>query len=176
MCDAYLDIETTGLSFQYSAITVIGVYLDDGVGTELVQLVGDDATRDNLSRIFEKVRTVYTFNGSRFDLPFIRRALGLDLSAMADHHDLMYECWRCNLRGGFKAVEQRLGIGRNLCGINGADAVMLWRQYRYSDNAAALATLLEYNKEDVINLKTLRQKLAERRAEGIEPVVPQRTV
>lgn len=30
MLDAYLDIETTGLSCQYAEITVIGVYLVNG--------------------------------------------------------------------------------------------------------------------------------------------------
>jgi hypothetical protein len=30
MLDAYLDIETTGLSWQDSEITVVGVYLDKG--------------------------------------------------------------------------------------------------------------------------------------------------
>jgi hypothetical protein len=28
--------------------------------------------------------------------------LGIDLETMADHHDLMHDCWRCNLFGGFR--------------------------------------------------------------------------
>lgn len=75
-------------------------------------------------------------------------------------YDLMYDCWRCNLKGGFKAVEQQLGIPRQLQGINGWDAVLLWQRYRNYGDGKALATLLKYNEEDVVNLKVLREKLS----------------
>ncbi|MFC1970924.1 ribonuclease H-like domain-containing protein [Chloroflexota bacterium] len=157
--DAYLDIETTGLSWLDSDITVIGIYLANGIDSRLVQLVGRDVTTDNLLEAINGVNTIYTYNGSRFDLPFIHGTLGIDLETVADHHDLMYDCWRCNLRGGFKAVEQQLGIPRKLQGINGWDAVLLWQRYLEYGDRDALATLLEYNKEDVVNLKVLRERL-----------------
>jgi uncharacterized protein YprB with RNaseH-like and TPR domain len=157
--DAYLDIETTGLSCQYAEITVIGIYLVNGADSRLVQLVGTEVTRENLLESLEGVDTIYTYNGSRFDLPFIHGSLGIDLSDMADHHDLMYDCWRCNLYGGFKAVEQQLGIPRQLQGISGWDAVLLWRRYQEYGDQQALTLLLEYNKEDVTNLKVLRERL-----------------
>jgi uncharacterized protein YprB with RNaseH-like and TPR domain len=72
----------------------------------------------------------------------------------------MYDCWSCNLYGGFKAVEQQLGISRQSQGITGLDAVMLWWKYKCEGDQEALAKLLEYNKEDVMNLKVLRDKLA----------------
>ena len=159
MFDAYLDIETTGLSYQYADITVIGIYLANGSDRRLVQLVGKEATTGNLLDAIDGVRTIYTYNGSRFDLPFIRMALGLDLEAVAGHHDLMYDCWRYRLKGGLKAVEQQLGIPRQLQDITGLDAVTLWWQYRDYGNRKALATLLKYNKEDVVNLKVLRERL-----------------
>jgi len=159
--DAYLDIETTGLSCQYCNITVIGIYLVKSKRGRLVQLVGDNATADNLLETVKDVETIYTYNGRRFDLPFINESLGVDLESMASHHDLMYDCWRCNLRGGFKAVEQQLGISRKLKGVDGLAAVRLWWQYVNNYDEEALDLLLRYNKEDVINLKALREKLAE---------------
>ena len=42
MNDAYLDIETTGLSCQYAGITVIGIYAVNGADDRFVQLVGMD--------------------------------------------------------------------------------------------------------------------------------------
>jgi len=159
MYDAYLDIETTGLSWLNAEITVIGIYLVNGSEGSLVQLVGRDVTRGNLLKAVEGVQTIYTYNGSRFDLPFIHGSLGLDLENVADHHDLMYDCWRCNLKGGFKAVEQQLGIPRQLKGISGWDAVILWWRYQQYGDRTALATLLQYNKEDVVNLKVLRERL-----------------
>ena len=157
--DTYLDIETTGLSWLYADITVIGIYLVNGNEDRLVQLVGSEVTVDNLLEAVDGVQTIYTYNGSRFDLPFIRGFLGIDLETIADHHDLMYDCWRCNLFGGFKTVEQQLGIPRRLQGITGLDAVLLWQRYVEYDDLDALKLLLEYNKEDVMNLKVLRERL-----------------
>jgi len=159
LTNAYLDIETTGLSPYCNVITVIGVYLENGAGGDLVQLVGDDVTRDNLHGVLDGVRTIYTYNGSRFDLPFIHTRLGTDLNDLCRHHDLMYDCWQRNLRGGFKAVEMQLGIPRKLRGLSGYDAVLLWYRYLNYDDQKALATLLEYNREDVVNLKALRELL-----------------
>ena len=159
MYDAYLDIETTGLSRYYDEITVIGIYLVDGRESRLVQLVGDAVTRDNLLEALEGVDIIFTYNGSRFDLPFIRAYLEVDLTCIFHHHDLMYDCWRNNLKGGFKAVERQLGIPRQLKGIDGFDAVILWWRYRSYNDENALAMLLQYNEEDVVNLKTLRERL-----------------
>jgi len=156
---AYLDIETTGLSSFYHDITVIGIYLVDSSGGRLVQLVGEAATSDNLLEALEGVDTIYTYNGSRFDIPFIRTLLEVDLDAIFHHHDLMYDCWMNNLYGGFKAVERQLGIGRKLQGINGLEAIRLWWRYRENGDDEALALLLEYNREDVVNLEALRKIL-----------------
>jgi hypothetical protein len=71
----------------------------------------------------------------------------------------MYDCWRNNLYGGFKSVEQQLGIARRLQGIGGAQAGMLWWRYQIDNDKKALDLLLEYNKEDVLNLLVLRKRL-----------------
>lgn len=157
--DAYLDIETTGLSWLDAEITVIGIYLVNGTEGRLKQLVGKDVNTDNLIETLEGVRAIYTYNGSRFDLPFINSSLGINLETVAEHHDLMYDCWQYNLFGGFKAVEQQLGIPRRLQGIAGLDAVLLWQKYQNYGDRNALGLLLEYNKEDVMNLKVLRERL-----------------
>jgi uncharacterized protein YprB with RNaseH-like and TPR domain len=157
--DAYLDIETTGLCSFYDEITVIGVYLAVDGTSRLVQLVGNEATRSNLIRSLRGVDTIYTYNGGRFDLPFISFRLGVNLKEHFRHHDLMHDCWRKNLYGGFKAVEQQLGITRRLQGVGGAQAAMLWWRYQIDNDRKALDLLLEYNKEDVLNLLVLRKRL-----------------
>lgn len=161
MSDAYLDIETTGLSCGSADITIIGIYLVNSRRRKMVQLVGKEVTPQSLLEVLDGVETIYTYNGSRFDLPFIAGALGVDLTGLFHHHDLMYDCWRCNLRGGFKAVERHLGIARETVGITGWDAVVLWRQYAKYGDAKALATLLKYNEEDTMNLKLLKERLSE---------------
>jgi uncharacterized protein YprB with RNaseH-like and TPR domain len=57
-------------------------------------------------------------------------------------------------------VEQQLGIGRELQGVDGFEAVMLWWRYVNDGDKDALRTLLKYNEEDIKNLKVLRERLA----------------
>ncbi len=156
---AYLDIETTGLNPFTSELTVIGLYLEDGSDGGVIQLVGDKISSSKLNMILRKAGVLYTYNGARFDLPFIKEKLGLDLTEYCQHKDLMYTCWERNLYGGLKAVERQLGIKRELTDIDGTVAVQLWLNYKHNEDRDSLTRLLKYNEEDVLNLKVLRQKL-----------------
>ena len=158
-CSAYLDIETTSLSPSDGELTVVGLYRDGGKAESFIQLVGEDISATKLLDVLEEVQILYTYNGSRFDLPYIEAKLGVDLTKQCSHHDLMYDCWQRNLYGGLKEVERQLGIARRSAGIDGRMAVRLWLNYKFYDDEKALLTLLGYNREDVLNLKTLRQKL-----------------
>jgi uncharacterized protein YprB with RNaseH-like and TPR domain len=63
---------------------------------------------------------------------------------------------RLGLKGGLKGCEKQMGINRGtLDGIDGAFAVLLWREYERYDNELALETLLAYNIEDTVNLERL---------------------
>lgn len=159
MLEAYLDIETTGLSPIYGDITVIGIYVTDGSYHKFINMFGEEVTRDNLLEALEGVGILYTYNGSRFDLPFINSSLDVDLTKEFKHRDLMLDCWRNNLYGGLKAVEIQLGIDRQLKGIDGLEAVRLWWRYQNSNDQDALTRLLKYNQEDAVNLKTLKEML-----------------
>ncbi len=157
--EAYLDIETTGLSPQLSEITVVGIYVTGGEENKFIQFVGQDINGDSILESMKGVKRLYTFNGHRFDLPFIFIRHGVSLEQHFEHHDLMNQCWERNLYGGLKAVERCLGIERRIKEVNGLEAVRLWWQYVNNYDQSALKTLLEYNKEDVVNLKTLRDRL-----------------
>lgn len=56
-------------------------------------------------------------------------------------------------------MERQLGIPRRLTEVDGYQAVRLWWRYVDFFDLDALNMLLEYNKEDVINLKTLKERL-----------------
>jgi len=157
--EAYLDIETTGLSPWRNEITVVGIHICNGDEARFIQLIGDNITAERILEALAGVNTIHTYNGSRFDLPFIDYRLGINLAGLFEHHDLMYDCWRCNLYGGFKAVERQLGIRRKLTEINGYEAIRLWWRYVNYYDDGALKLLLEYNKEDVLNLKALKDRL-----------------
>ena len=157
--EAYIDIETTGLTYSASEITVVGIFLCRGDETEFIQFVGGDITAGAILEALEGVDIIYTYNGSRFDLPFIHSRFGINLAQLYRHRDLMYDCWSKNLRGGLKGVERQVGITRQLPDMNGWEAVKLWWKYIDAFDLDALNKLCEYNKEDVVNLKTLRDIL-----------------
>ena len=156
---AYLDIETTGFSRYYCDLTVIGIALERGRKCQVVQLLENSLSEKRLLKTLSGVDELYSYNGSRFDLPFIKAKLGTDLKEYFEHTDLMYDCWRHNLKGGLKVVEQSLGINRKLKGVDGYMAVLLWYDYVNNNNQQARQTLLAYNQEDVVNLRVLRRKL-----------------
>ena len=71
----------------------------------------------------------------------------------------MYICRQHGLRGGLKAVEKYPGIRRTTPGMNGRDALYLWDRYEKCGDHQALQMLLDYNREDVINLAILEERL-----------------
>ncbi|MFP3976078.1 MAG: ribonuclease H-like domain-containing protein [Chloroflexota bacterium] len=158
--EAYLDIETTGLSFAYDRVTVVGISVGESE-TEVVQLVSPEITAGFLQEVLEGVEVIYTYNGSRFDLPFLQSHLGIDLGELCHHHDLMYDCWTNRLFGGLKVVELTPGIPRTLKEVDGKEAIRLWERYERDQDHDALRILLEYNKEDVVNLKALKRLVCE---------------
>jgi len=158
--DAFLDIETTGLYAHRDRITVIGIYFHNGNEGRLIQLYNEKLSCPELLNIMEGTENVFTYNGDRFDLPFIHAHFGTDLGRTHKHTDLMFDCWRHNLKGGFKAVLRRLEIDRETDGLTGLHAVWLWEKYCRANDVSALKLLLRYNRDDVINLKQLRESLS----------------
>lgn len=152
--DAYLDIET---SFA-RRITIVGIYR---AGRGVLQLVGQQVTVDAITSFLEGAARILTYNGHSFDLPVIRKATGLNLRTHLPCRDLMHDCWRHQLFGGLKKVEKKLGIGRETEGVDGMMAMRLWQKYVDTDDADSLQLLLEYNREDIVNLETLRNRLDE---------------
>ncbi len=155
----YLDIETTSLDPSDGEITVIGLYLECEGSFNLVQLIEDSLHASALIRHVSAHRMLYTYNGERFDLPYIKAKLGVDLTEYCVHRDLMHDCHRKGLYGGMKQVERTLGIKRELTDVNGIVAVRLWHNYKLGGCRDSLQRLLEYNREDVLNLRALRLKL-----------------
>lgn len=149
---AYLDIETDGGRTTQS-VTVIGIW--DG---EFHAFVAEDNINDFRDAI-SHYNMIVTFFGSGFDLPILMKKYR---SVIWDqlHLDLMHTARALGVRGGLKKIEQMYGITRpeGVIGLNGLDAVRLWRQARFG-NKRALQTLLDYNRADVENLETLAQKM-----------------
>ena len=89
---AYLDIETS----LRGEITIVGIFRPPN---QMIQLIGDEVNWTNLWNALEGVAEILTYNGDRFDLPVIKRAINLDLRKYFECRDLMYDCWQKNLYG-----------------------------------------------------------------------------
>jgi uncharacterized protein YprB with RNaseH-like and TPR domain len=148
----FLDIETDGLN-HWNDITVVGLY--DGFETKT--MIKDinlnfKALKEELARY----KMIITFNGATFDLPFIKKRYPGVLPHIP-HFDLRFACRRIGLTGGLKKIEEELGMKRRelVRGLDGGDALTLWKMYKGSGDEHYLNLLVEYNEEDIINLKKI---------------------
>lgn len=148
----YLDIETTGLSSVFDSVTMVGMY--DGRQYDVF------VSGENLEQVPErlsKYSVLVTYNGSNFDLRFLRLAFP-DMVLPQIHIDLRWVSRRLGWGGGLKAVEHKLRLSRSDATreLSGYDATVLWSQYQRGDTAA-LDRLISYNTEDVVHLKAIME-------------------
>jgi uncharacterized protein YprB with RNaseH-like and TPR domain/predicted nuclease with RNAse H fold len=156
----FLDIETTGLSPVFDTVTMVGLY--DG---HRYKAFIDGQNLQDLPSELKKYSLVVTFNGSGFDLRFLKLTFeNLELPPI--HIDLRWVTRRLGHRGGLKAIEKEFGIQRDEAveQIDGFDATVLWSRYLRGDRDA-LRQLIKYNSEDVVHLKAIMEMSYDRLAQ-----------
>ncbi len=153
----FLDIETTGLSVYYDQVTLVGWSTGSDYNAYIAG--ADDSA---LRRALSSAGVIVTFNGTLFDLRFIREHLrGLAIPPV--HVDLRFLARRVGLAGGQKSIEKVLGIRRprELKDVYGETAPLLWHRYRRGD-IEALRLLLAYNHADVEGMKLIFDAIVKR--------------
>ncbi len=173
------DIETTGLSPKNAAVILGGAVIAEGGGRRAIQFFADTPAdeRELLERYVGLLRgahVVVTFNGKRFDLPFLRRRMqyyGLDTAALDRLYSLdIYRILRYhshlpkilpNLKQ--KTVEKYLGDSSSRTDeIDGAQSVELYYEYTRSSGqaqASILDTILLHNRDDIVRLSDMMRIL-----------------
>ena len=169
----FLDIETTGLSPYFDEVTVIGMF--DGKDYKVF------VKGENLEKFLQELSRfsmIVTFNGSLFDLRFIRNHFP-KVSLPPVHVDLRFTTRRLGLGGGLKLVEQKLGLRRpkDVERLTGYDATILWSRYLRGDKSS-LELLIKYNMQDVISLKPILEMTYDRltRRMATSLVKPNKTI
>lgn len=146
----FLDIETTGLSKYYDEITVVGWSVKNDYQ---IYIQGTDSSK--LISAISKAKVITTFNGTLFDLPFLKEKFNnLDLTLA--HIDLRFLAKRVGLSGGQKKIEKELGIERPsyLQTVKGENAPLLWHKYCRGD-LESLKLLIHYNHADIEGMKKI---------------------
>ena len=143
---------TTGLSSVFDTLTMVGLY--DG---RHYQVFVDGDNRLDLPRHLQKYSVVVTFNGSGFDLRFLRLTFP-DLRFPPIHIDLRWVTPRLGMKGGLKEVESKLGLrsAAEIEDLTGYDATVLWAKHLRGDKKA-LESLIQYNTDDVVHLKAIME-------------------
>lgn len=173
------DIETTGLSPKKSAVILGGAVFAEKDGRKAVQFFADttDDEPELLKRyvdVLSQADVVVTFNGQRFDLPFLRTRMerrGMDTSALERLYSMdIYRILRYhshlpqilpNLKQ--KTVEVYLGDSADRKDeIDGAKSVELYYEYVKSageQRERLLETILLHNRDDIVRLSDMMRIL-----------------
>jgi uncharacterized protein YprB with RNaseH-like and TPR domain len=153
----FLDVETTGLSWFYDDLTMVGWARD---GVYRAHIAGEDP-RDLLDSLAD-ARALVTFNGTLFDLKFLKKTFD-EIALPPVHIDLRYLSRRVGLTGGQKLIENELGVNARsgVEDLDGAAAVLLWHEFVRGD-LNALHRLVDYNRRDVLAMCVILDRVVER--------------
>lgn len=155
-----LDIETDGI---HGPITVVGLYQPkDGPIEHSFLVNGRDLTIENLKRALIGCRMLITFNGIRSDIPKLRSSYPSVLPDNIAIIDLYYWSLKLGIGTSLKVLEGMFDIFRiDEYTKRRHIATKLWRRWRDKGDRWALAKLIEYNRQDTINLYPLATSLSE---------------
>ncbi len=164
----FFDIETTGLSAKKNHIYLLGCACYQNNQMELHQFFSESSKEEQniliaFSDFCQKFHTLITYNGTGFDLPFLKQRCefwGLaNPLAKFDHMDLL------RLVSPFKkllklpdmrqkSLEVFLSIERDDL-YSGKELIDIYHTYEASQDLRSLSLLLLHNKEDVLAMPRL---------------------
>jgi uncharacterized protein len=152
-----LDIETDGIK---GPITLVGLYNpNEGTINHKYFLRGQNLNKGNLKEAFRNCKMLVTYNGEEWDVPRIKRGFR-DVVPDVPIIDLMKISNGLGIRTSLKVMENTFNIDRmDSYSKKRHIATKLWRRWRDKQNKDALAKLIEYNKQDTINLYPLAEEL-----------------
>lgn len=165
----YLDIETTGLSPETSALTVIGCREKDGTAVQWFNESGLEQKKilSSFLSYAERFDTFVTYNGGTFDLPFLKKKCaeyGLPFSIEGKNCVDLYKNLRSwkhllpiqNLKQ--KTVEEFLDITRK-DRLSGRQLVKVYQDYIKTRQPELKSLILQHNKEDILSLPRIQSLL-----------------
>lgn len=164
----FFDIETTGFSAKYETVYLIGYATRSHLKIHVTQLFAESledepAILTSFMNVLESSPTLISFNGTGFDLPFLKHRCAK--YEIADHFgscaslDLMRSIRKishfiqlpdCRQ----KTAEAFLGLHRDDL-YSGGELIPVYKNYVKTKDSDALNLLLLHNYEDVVHMSDL---------------------
>lgn len=162
------DIETTGLSPEYSFTYIIGLNLYIDGEWQIIQLFNDDGKSEpemikTFGEMIKDYDILVEFNGDRFDIPYIRkriqmikRKLGIELEDVFSSV-VSFDLMKCIKPYKFalglpnikqKTIEKYLGIDR-VDMYNGGQLIEVYLEYLAMKNEKNRELVLRHNRDDM---------------------------
>jgi uncharacterized protein YprB with RNaseH-like and TPR domain len=153
-----VDVEAT---YWNGPISIVGVYKPKEGEIEYTAFVmGKNLTTANLKQAFEGCRLLITFNGTNYDVPEIKKQFPGVIPENIPVVDLYLLARRLDLNAGLKTLEQNFKIfRRKSVDSKKKISTKMWRKYEQTGDEKFLNILIEYNREDTINLYPLAEKI-----------------
>ena len=166
---AVFDIETTGLSANFSSVILSGFVLVRSGKAELIQYFAEDPSQEpellkETADLLSSLSHIITYNGRYFDVPFFRkRCEKYDLNTAMPFNLDLYNMFRYySPLGkilpalGQKNLEEYAGIANlRLDRISGSESIELYDQYQLTRSSQLEEAILLHNSDDVAQLLRL---------------------
>ncbi len=161
----YLDIETTGLGS--SPLFLIGLMYENDGGLYLDQLFARDYSEEEsvlhfFNDLMSRFDIVVTFNGARFDIPFIAERMAYHrIPFELRHHHLDLLPISRELVGTGTPDHRLQTLERHLCGrkrvgdIPGHEIPEAYHEFVRTGDAAAIQTIFHHNRLDLVTMLQL---------------------
>ncbi|MGB4439912.1 MAG: ribonuclease H-like domain-containing protein [Sedimentibacter sp.] len=164
----FLDIETTGLSRQFSDIISITVLLYEAGSYKIYQIfcqykIDEPEALKFLKDLIKSKKYVITYNGNTFDIPFLinktqKHDINIDFDCFIkiDLYNYMRQLRNkiqiTDLK--LKTIEEYFNIKRNDT-LGGEDVIVLYEAYKIEPRKEFSYLIMQHNYEDVFNLPIL---------------------
>jgi len=156
-----IDIETTCFN---GSIAVVGIYRPKEGKIEYESYVrGINLSDENLRKALDGCMMLITYNGIVFDVQRINREFPGIIPDKIPVIDLYRFACRLGMKTNLKILENTLGVERSEDFTKKRRiAVKLWKRYEKYKDQKALEMLVEYNREDTVNLYPIAEALVKR--------------
>lgn len=164
----FIDIETTGLSRQYSDIISITLLLYEGGSYRIYQIfcqykIDEPEALKLLKDLIKSKKYIITYNGNSFDIPFLlnktqKHNINIDFNCFIkiDLYNYIRQLKNKIQVDNFKlkTLEEYFNIKRNDT-LGGKDVIVLYEAYKIEPRKEFSLLIMQHNYEDVYNLPIL---------------------